>query len=85
MHSKEFLVPYDLYGRNATRFINQVTGINGNIWITSPNSDRRCDAKSLLGLLSMGIKKDTTICVYTDSDNFQEVFKYVVHALHSLE
>ena len=85
MQSKEILVPYSLFGRNATTFINKITSVDGGIWIESEEMNRRCDAKSLLGVLSLGIRKGTIIKVYTDGKNPEDVFKYVEYALHSLE
>lgn len=72
MDKKEILLTCDLLGRNATKFIQELNGINGNIWIEK--DDRRCNAKSLIGLLSMCLKNKESVFFITDNPNSEKVF-----------
>ena len=53
-----------LHTRPATFFIQKANSYNCSLWIQ--NDDRRISAKSLLGVLSMGISAGTTITVIAD-------------------
>ncbi len=66
MFSKEIEVhnPEGLHARPATFFINKANAFKSSIWVE--NGDRRANAKSLLGVLSLGIAKDTRITVIAD-------------------
>lgn len=48
-----------LYNRQATFFIQKANEFKSSIWVEI--DDRRVNAKSLLGVLSMGITKGTTV------------------------
>ena len=50
-----------LYNRQATYFIQKANEFKSSIWIEV--EERRINAKSLLGVLSMGITKGTLITV----------------------
>ncbi len=66
MFSKEIEVhnPEGLHARPATFFIHKANTFKSSIWVE--NGDRRANAKSLLGVLSLGIAKDTRITVIAD-------------------
>ena len=53
-----------LHTRPATFFIQKANSYKSSIWIQK--DDRRISAKSLLGVLSMGISAGTTITVIAD-------------------
>lgn len=53
-----------LYNRQATYFIQKANEYKSCIWIEV--EDRRINAKSLLGVLSMGITKGTRISLIAD-------------------
>ena len=59
-----------LHARSATFFIQKANSFRSNVWIEK--DERRMDAKSLLGVLSMGIKKDTVITLLADGPDEQE-------------
>lgn len=82
MFYEEILIPCDLYGRNATTFNKNITGLKGNIWIDY--LDKECNAKSLLGVLSMGIKKNSKIKLKTDNSEYKNVFNEVKNVLLNL-
>lgn len=53
-----------LHARPATFFIQKANSYASSIWIQK--DDRRISAKSLLGVLSMGIVSGTTITLIAD-------------------
>lgn len=53
-----------LHARPATFFIQKANTYKASIWIEK--EDRRVNAKSLLGVLSMGIVKGTAITLIAD-------------------
>ena len=59
-----------LYNRQATYFIQKANEFKCSIWIES--EDRKINAKSLLGVLSMGITKGTTVTLTAVGEDEQE-------------
>ena len=53
-----------LHARPATFFIQKANEFKSVIWVEK--DDRRVNAKSLLGVLSLGIVKGTTISIIAD-------------------
>lgn len=53
-----------LHARPATFFIQKANSYKASIWIEK--DDRRVNAKSLLGVLSMGIVKGTVVTLIAD-------------------
>ena len=53
-----------LHARPATYFIQKANSFRSSIWVE--NSDRRANAKSLLGILSLGISKGDIITILAD-------------------
>lgn len=66
MVSKNVLVKniVGLHARPATFFIQKANEFKASIWVEK--DDRRVNAKSLLGILSLGITKDATISIIAD-------------------
>ncbi len=61
-----------LHARPATFFIQKANEFKSVVWIEK--EDRRVNAKSLLGVLSLGIVKGTTINIIADGvDEIQAV------------
>ena len=56
-----------LYARAATYFIQKATSYQSTIWIE--NDDRRINAKSLLGVLSLGITQGMTVTLIADGQD----------------
>ena len=56
-----------LHARPATFFIHKANTFKSSIWVE--NGDRRANAKSLLGVLSLGIAKDTKITIIADGSD----------------
>ena len=53
-----------LHARPATFFIQKANEFKSSIWIEK--DDRRVNAKSLLGVLSLGIVKGTAVSIVAD-------------------
>ena len=66
MYVKEVLVQNKagLHARPATFFIQKANSFKSSIWVEK--DDRRVNAKSLLGVLSLGIVKGMTVTIYAD-------------------
>ena len=59
-----------LHARPATFFIQKANEFKSGIWLEK--DERRVNAKSLLGVLSLGIVKGTTITLLADGADEQE-------------
>ena len=56
-----------LHARPATYFIQKANSFRSSIWVE--NSDKRANAKSLLGVLSLGISKGDLITILADGED----------------
>ena len=59
-----------LHARPATFFIQKANEFKSGIWVET--DERRVNAKSLLGVLSLGITKGTTITLLADGSDEKE-------------
>ena len=59
-----------LHARPATFFIQKANEFKSGIWVEK--DERRVNAKSLLGVLSLGITKGTTITLMADGVDEKE-------------
>ena len=59
-----------LHARPATFFIQKANEFKSGIWLEK--DERRVNAKSLLGVLSLGITKGTTITLLADGSDEKE-------------
>ena len=59
-----------LHARPATFFIQEANEFKSGIWVEK--DERRVNAKSLLGVLSLGITKGTTITLLADGSDEKE-------------
>lgn len=66
MYSREVIVnnQVGLHARPATFFIQKANEFRSSIWVEK--EERRVNAKSLLGVLSLGIIKGTGITIMAD-------------------
>ncbi|MGI6029323.1 MAG: HPr family phosphocarrier protein [Candidatus Heteroscillospira sp.] len=62
-----------LYARPATFFIQKANEFNCSIWVEK--DERRVNAKSLLGVLSLGIVKGTPIKIIADGSDEVEAIE----------
>ena len=70
-----------LHARPATYFIQKANSFRSSIWVE--NSDKRANAKSLLGVLSLGIIKGTTITIYAEGEDEAEAIDTLVDLISS--
>ena len=59
-----------VHARPATFFIQKANEFKSGIWVEK--DERRVNAKSLLGVLSLGITKGTTITLLADGSDEKE-------------
>ena len=66
MFNKEVVVRCEsgLHNRQATYFVQKANEFNSNIWLES--GSRKMNAKSLLGIMSLGIVTGTTVTLTAD-------------------
>lgn len=69
MYSKEVTVTNSvgLHARPATFFIQKANEFRSNIWVEK--EERRVSAKSLLGVLSLGITRGTAIKIVAEGSD----------------
>jgi phosphocarrier protein HPr len=72
MIAKEIIVKSrtGLESKMATKFIQKVSGYKSNIWIEK--GERKANAKSLLGLLSLGIANGMRVILITEGEDEQK-------------
>ena len=70
-----------LHARPATFFIQKANEFKSSIWIEK--DDRRVNAKSLLGVLSLGIVKGTSINIIADGADEAEAIKTLSELIDS--
>ena len=69
-------IPIGLHARPATFFIQKANSYKSSIWVEK--DDRRVNAKSLLGVLSLNITQNTQITLIADGED-------EIEALNGLE
>ena len=70
-----------LHARPATFFIQKANEYKSSIWVEK--EERRVNAKSLLGILSLGITKGTTINLIADGPDEEEAVSALVELITS--
>lgn len=83
MSSFNYIFPKTIYGRDAIKLVQNISEIKGNIIFENEKEDRSCNAKSLLGVLSLGIEKGENIKICIDSDNSEEIFNIIKGIIES--
>ena len=75
MISKEVVIDnqVDLHARPATFFIQKANEFKSSIWVEK--EERRVNAKSLLGVLSLGIVKGTAVKIIADGVDEEEAIE----------
>ncbi|MDD5952514.1 MAG: HPr family phosphocarrier protein [Oscillospiraceae bacterium] len=83
MFSKEVTVQNQvgLHARPATFFIQKANEFKSSIWIEK--EERRVNAKSLLGVLSLGIVGGTTIKIIADGSDEETAVDGLVKLIES--
>lgn len=83
MYVKEAIInnQVGLHARPATFFIQKANEFKSSIWVE--REERRVNAKSLLGVLSLGIVKGTTITLIADGADEKEAIDKLVELIGS--
>ena len=70
-----------LHARPATFFIQKANSYKASIWVEK--DDRRVNAKSLLGVLSLGIVCGTTVNIIADGPDEQQAVDMLAELVNS--
>ena len=70
-----------LHARPATFFIQKANEYKSSIWVEK--DERKVNAKSLLGVLSLGIVKGTTVTLVADGADEQEAIDTLTALINS--
>ncbi len=70
-----------LHARPATFFIQKANEFKSSIWVEK--EERRVNAKSLLGVLSLGIVGGTPIRIIADGSDEQEAVESLISLIES--
>ena len=83
MYSKETVVnnQVGLHARPATFFIQKANEFKCSIWVE--REERKVNAKSLLGVLSLGIVKGTAINLIADGSDEKEAVEALIALISS--
>ena len=83
MYVKDVMVQNQvgLHARPATFFIQKANEYKSSIWVEK--EERRVNAKSLLGVLSLGIVGGTQIRVIADGSDEQEAVENLIKLVES--
>ena len=81
MYMKEAVVnnQVGLHARPATFFIQKANEFKSSIWVEK--DERRVNAKSLLGVLSLGIVKGTSINLIADGTDEKEAVEALIELI----
>ena len=83
MYSKEIVVQNQvgLHARPATFFIQKANEFKSSIWIAK--EERKVNAKSLLGVLSLGITRGTQVVISADGADEAEAVDNLIDLISS--
>lgn len=70
-----------LHARPATFFIQKANEFKSTIWVEK--DERRVNAKSLLGVLSLGIVKGVEISIIADGSDEEEAVRTLIELIES--
>ena len=70
-----------LHARPATFFIQKANEFKSSIWVE--REDRRVNAKSLLGVLSLGLVKGTTVSLIADGADEEAAEEALVELINT--
>ena len=72
-----------LHARPATFFIQKANEFKSSIWVEK--EERRVNAKSLLGVLSLGIMKGTAVTLIADGSDEKEAVDALAELIENLD
>ena len=84
MYMKEVVVQNQvgLHARPATFFIQKANEYKSSIWVEKDS--RRVNAKSLLGVLSLGITKGITITIIAEGSDEEQAVSDLIELISSI-
>ncbi len=77
----EITNPIGLHASPASFFIQQACSFQSTIWVEK--GDRKVNAKSLLGVLSMGIRQGETVTLIADGADEKAALDGLIDLLHN--
>ena len=85
MYTREITVKNEvgLHARPATYFIQKANEFKRGLWVEK--EERRVNAKSLLGVLSLGIMKGTTVTLIADGGDEKEAVDALADLIENLD
>ena len=85
MYTREITVKNEvgLHARPATYFSQKANEFKSGIWVEK--EERRVNAKSLLGVLSLGIMKGTTVTLIADGGDEKEAVDALADLIENLD
>ena len=85
MYTREITVKNEvgLHARPATYFIQKANEFKSGIWVEK--EERRVNAKSLLGVLSLGSMKDTTVTLIADGSDEKDAVDALAELIENLD
>ena len=85
MYIREITVKNEvgLHARPATYFTQKANEFKSGIWVEK--EERRVNAKSLLGVLSLGIMKGTTVTLIADGSDEKEAVDALAELIENLD
>ena len=83
MYTQEITVTNEvgLHAKPATYFIQKTNEFQSGIWVEK--DERRVNAKSLLGILSLGIVQGTTVTLIADGSDEEAAVKTLAELVNS--
>ena len=83
MFTQEVIIqnPVGLHARPATFFIQKANEYKSNIWVEK--DERRVNAKSLLGVLSLGISRGTNVMILAEGSDEEMAVQNLVALISS--
>jgi phosphocarrier protein HPr len=69
---------YGLHARASTRLAQVAKRFRSAVKISKLGGDEEVDAKSILGILTLGIARGQTLCVRVSGDDAEDALKAIV-------
>lgn len=76
--SVELSNKYGLHARASTRLAQLAKGFGSDVRISREDGDEKVDAKSILGLLTLGAEKGQTIRIHTCGEDAEEAMEAII-------
>ena len=74
----EIVNTYGLHARASTRLSQLAKGFRSNIMVSRPGGDEEVDAKSILGILTLGVAKGQMLQIRVNGEDAQQAMEAVI-------